>query len=90
MRSTPNFKSVWDALIDDPEDDIKKRSDYLILIQARIHGLSGKMEDKAESLGLTLKQVHGLMKGDAQEFSLAELVMVARKAGISVRLGQLK
>jgi predicted XRE-type DNA-binding protein len=82
---TSKFESVWDALIDNP-DDLKKKSDYLILIQARLHGLSGKVEDKAESLGLTLKQVQGLMKGDAQNFSLTELVAVARKAGISVRL----
>ena len=86
MNSTSKFESVWDALVDDPDEDLKKKSDYIILIQARLHGQSGKVKDKAESLGLTLEQVHGLMKGDAQEFRLVELVAIARKAGVSVRL----
>ena len=34
MTYTTKFESVWDELIDDPED-LKKKSDYLILIQAR-------------------------------------------------------
>jgi hypothetical protein len=28
----PQNKSVWDALIDDSDEDLKKKSDYLILI----------------------------------------------------------
>ena len=86
MKHRPQFDSVWDALVDDPDEDLKKKSDFLILIQARLHGQSGKVKDKAESLGLTLEEVHGLMKGDAQEFSLVELVVIARKAGVSIRL----
>ena len=34
-------ESVWDALINDPDEDLKKRSDYLILIWARLNGQSG-------------------------------------------------
>ena len=71
MNNTPNFESVRDTLIDDTED-LKKKSDLSILIQARLYGLSGKVEDKAELVGLTLKQVHELMKGDAHNFSLAD------------------
>ena len=43
------YESVWDALYDNPEDaaDLKKRSDYMILIQARLNGLSGSKTDKA-------------------------------------------
>jgi predicted XRE-type DNA-binding protein len=39
----PQSESVWDALIDDPDktNDLKKRSDYLILIWARLNGQSG-------------------------------------------------
>ena len=84
--STPKFESVWDALVDNSSADERKKSDYLILIQARLYGLSGKVEDKAESIGLTSRQVCDLMKGDAQEFSLAEIVAIARKAGITIRL----
>ena len=80
-----NPSDAWNALIDVSEGDLKKRSDYLILIWARLNGLSGKLEDKAESLGLSIEQVQDLMTGDVQKLSLAELVAVARKAGISVR-----
>jgi len=36
-------ESVWDALYNDPEEtsDLKKRSDYMILIWARLNGQSG-------------------------------------------------
>ncbi len=30
--STSKFESAWDAVIDNPDEDLKKRSDYLILI----------------------------------------------------------
>jgi predicted XRE-type DNA-binding protein len=71
----PQNESVWDALYNDPDDadDLNKRSSYLILIQARLYGLSGKIEDKAESLGLPLNQIRELMKGDVQKFHLNEL-----------------
>ena len=84
--STQKFESVWDALIDDSAEDKKKKSDYLILIQARLYGQSGKVEDKAKSLGLPLRQVRGLMKGSAQNFSLAEIIAISRRAGITIRL----
>lgn len=60
--STSKFESVWDALIDDPED-LKKRSDYLILIQARLYGQSGSEADKAELFGLSVEQIHNLVSG---------------------------
>ena len=83
-------KNVWDELIDTPDGDLKTRSDYLILIWARLNGQSGKVEDKAESLGLSIEQVGDLMKGDVQKFSLNELVAIARKAGIAIRSMQAK
>jgi hypothetical protein len=48
MNYTPKFESVWDALIDNSDEDLKKKSDYLILIQARLHGQSGSEADKAK------------------------------------------
>ena len=83
--STSKFKSVWDALIDDPDEDLKKRSDYLILIQARLHGMSGSEERKAELIGISLANISDIMKGHVQSFSLNELQSVARKAGVTFR-----
>lgn len=78
--------SVWDAFIGDPDEDLKKRSDYLILIQTRLHGMSGSMSDKAKSIGLPVEQVRDLMKGSIQNCSLKELVSIARKAGVTTKL----
>ena len=85
MSATPKFESVWDALIDDTED-LKKKSDYLILIQARLHGMSGGMSDKAEQFGLQVNHVHDLVNGRIKELSLPQLIAVARKIGITVRV----
>jgi predicted XRE-type DNA-binding protein len=85
MNYTPKFESVWDALIDDPED-LKKKSDYLILIQARLYGQSGSEADKAEQFGLQVEQIHDLVSGRIKEFNLSQLIAVARKIGITVRV----
>ena len=79
-------KSVWDALYDDPEgaNDLNKRSDYLILIQARIYGQSGTEVDKAKQFGMLVDQVRDLMNGKINNFSLPELIAIARKIGIEV------
>ena len=81
-------KSVWDALYVDPDEanDLKKRSDYLILIQARLYGLSGSQADKAEQFGLPVNQVSDLMKGKIHKLNLVELIAIARKIGVTVRL----
>ena len=85
MSATPKFKSVWDALIDNPED-LKKKSDYLILIQARLYGMSGKLEDKAALLEISADQVRDLIEGKADKYSLPELIAIARKIGVTVRV----
>ena len=84
----PRYKSVWDALYDHPEEaeDLKKRSDYLILIQARLNGQSGTEADKAKRFGLSADQVRDLMNGKIYEFSLPKLIAIARKIGITTRI----
>jgi predicted XRE-type DNA-binding protein len=81
-------KSVWDALIDDSEEanDLKKRSDDLILIWARLNGQSGSQADKAKRFGLPVEQIHNLVNGKINKFSLIELIAIARKIGVTVRL----
>ena len=72
------YKSVWDALYVDPDEanDLKKRSDYSILIQARLYGLSGRQ-------GQTVRD---LMAGKIHKFNLPQLIAIARKVGVTVRL----
>ena len=82
------YESVWDALYDNPEDaaDLKKRSDYMILIHARLYGLSGSKTDKANRFDFTEDQVKDLLAGRINKFSLRELTAIARKIGITAKL----
>ena len=70
----------------DEAQDLKKRSDYLILIWARLNGQSGSQADKAKQYGLPVDQIHDLMNGKVDNFSLPELIAIARKIGISTRI----
>ena len=60
------------------EVDSQKRSDCLLLIQARLYGWSGSNADKAERLELSTQSVTSLIKGHAEEFSLSQLIAIAR------------
>ncbi len=68
------------------EVDSQKRSDYLLLIQARLYGWSGSNADRAKRLGLSTQTVNSLMNGHAEGFSLSQLIAVARKAGVGVKV----
>ena len=68
------------------EVDSQKRADYLLLIQARLYGWSGSNADRAKRLGLSTQTVNSLMNGHAEGFDLCQLIAIARKAGISVKI----
>ncbi len=82
------LESVWDTLIDDPDEakSLKRRSDYLILIQARLHGQHDDGADKFECCGLPIDQVRDLLNGNIDKFSLPELIDIARKIGITAKV----
>lgn len=68
------------------QQDSQRRSDYLLLIQPRLHGLLGSINHKAKSFGLPAEQLRDLMKGSIDKFSLDELITIVRKIGVAVRL----
>ena len=70
------FENIWDVLVDSPDEAayLKKRSDYLILISARLNGQSGNEADKAKRFGVPVEQVRYLMKGKIVKFNLSELM----------------
>ena len=82
------YESVQDALIDDPKEaeNLKKRSDYLILIKARLRSHPGPVVERAEHFGLSPGQVSDLQSRHFNKFNLAELAAIARKIGITARL----
>jgi hypothetical protein len=59
----------------------QKRSDYLLLIQAKLYGWSGTNADRANRLELSEQTISNLMNGNVEEFGLEKLVAIARKAG---------
>jgi hypothetical protein len=67
------------------EVDSQKRSDYLLLIQARLYGWSGSNTDRPRRLELSTQTVTSLMNGHAEGFSLSQLIAIARKASVVVR-----
>ena len=68
------------------EDNSQIRSDYLLLIQAKIYGWSGTNADRAKRLDLTERTVANLMRGKAKGLSLSQLKAIARKSGVTARL----
>ena len=50
-----------------PEDS-QERSDYLLLIQARLYGWSGSNVDRAKRLEISTQTVTSLMNGHAEGF----------------------
>ena len=82
------YRSVWDALYDDPNEanDLKKRSDYLILIAARLLIHPGPLAERTKHFGLTANQVSDLQNRRINNFSLPELIVIARKIGITAKL----
>ena len=68
------------------QQDSQKRSDYLLLIQAKIYGWSGTNADRAKRLELSEQTITNLMNGKAQGLSLNQLIAIARKSGITARV----
>ena len=66
--------------------DDRKRSDILLLIQARLYGQSGSYPEKARRLNLSLNTVDDLMSGNYKKFTLDQLMEIAKKTGINRRL----
>ena len=81
-----NCSNAWNTLVDVPEGDLKNRADYLILIWARLNGQSGSQADKAEQYGLPVEQIQNLLYGKVNKFNLPQLIAIAKKIGVIVRL----
>ena len=67
-------------------ENTQKRSDYLLLIQARLYGWSGTNADRAKRLQLSEETIASLMKGNAEGLSLDRVIAIARKAGVTARI----
>ena len=88
MSEITQFKSVWDALEDDPvrQENLKLRSELMITISETIKERGFKQQDAAELLHISQPRVSALLKGKINKFRLDTLVDLAHRLGLHVSI----
>jgi len=86
MSGKTQFKSVWDALEDDPvrQENLKLRSELIITISETIKERRLKQQDAAKMLRISQPRVSALLKGKIEEFRLDTLVDLVHRLGLHV------
>lgn len=82
------FKSVWDAIEDTPEQAAKMRvrSALMMKISDEVNGWNMPQTAAAERLGINQPRLNELLRGKIQRFSLDALVEIAEAAHLHVEL----
>jgi predicted XRE-type DNA-binding protein len=88
MNTNNRFKSVWDALEDDPVriENLKLRSVLLIKITEELTSRGLTQQKAAALLHITQPRVSSLMKGEINAFRLDTLVDLAHQLGLKVSI----
>jgi predicted XRE-type DNA-binding protein len=82
------FASVWDALEDSPAEaaNMRLRSELMIAVQEAV-GVWGLTQiEAARRLDVTQPRLNDLLRGRIGKFSLDALILLAERAGLSVRV----
>lgn len=82
------FASVWNALEDTPAEatNMRLRSELIIAIQEAVAGWGLTQVEAADRLKVTQPRLNDLLRGRAYKFRLDALVLLAERAGLSVRV----
>jgi predicted XRE-type DNA-binding protein len=82
------FASVWDALEDSPAEaaNMRLRSELMIAVQEAVAGWGLTQVEAAGRLEVTQPRLNDLLRGRAGKFSLDALILLAERAGLSVRV----
>ena len=82
------FACVWDALTDSPAEAavMRLRSDLLIAIQQTVANWDVTRAAAAQHLDLTRQRLDELLRGSMGRFSMDELIELATRAGLDVRV----
>lgn len=82
------FESVWDALEDSPVEaaSMRVRSDLLIDVQQAVARWELTPAEAARRLGVTQPRLDDMNRGHIDEFSLDDLIRLAVRAGLTVRV----
>ena len=81
-----SFASVWDAIVDTPEEaeNMKLRSSLMIALKAHMGRVGLSQPEAAKIFGITQPRVSDLMRGRISPFGLDALVNMAAAAGLHV------
>ena len=88
MNSRQQFKSVWDALEDDPirAQNLKLRSTAMIEITEKVTALGLTQTETAKLLAISQPRVSALLQGKIDKFRLDSLVDMAHRLGLQVSI----
>lgn len=82
------FASVWDALEDSPAEaaNMRLHSELMIAIQEAVARWVLTQAEAARRLDVTQPRLNDLLRGRVGKFSLDALILLAERAGLSVRV----
>ena len=88
MNKHQQFKSVWDALEDDPVrvENLKLRSVLLMEIAEKIQSMELTQAKTGEILRINQPRVSALLQGKIDQFRLDSLVDMAHRLGLNVSI----
>ena len=86
MMEIQTFDSVWDALVDTPEQaaNLQARADLMRQITDIINANGWKQADAAVHCGVTQPRINDLLRGRVSRFSLDALVNITAALGLRV------
>lgn len=82
------FDSVWDALEDSPAAaaNMRLRSELMTAVQETVAGWGLTQAEAARRLDVTQPRLNDLLRGRIGRFGLDALILLATRAGLSVRV----
>lgn len=88
MTKTKEYKSVWDAIADTPEEaaNLRARSELVMQIAEIIKANGWKQSEAATRCGVTQPRINDLLRGRVSRFSLDALVNIATALGRRVHI----
>jgi predicted XRE-type DNA-binding protein len=80
------FKSVWDAIEDDPARavNLKHRSALMMVISEHIKARCLNQSDAAKLFAVSQPRISDLMRGKIEMFSIDTLITMLARAGIGI------
>jgi len=80
------YTSVWDALVDSPEEaeNLRVRSQLLRALSRTVKGWEISQEEAAKRLHVRQPRVNDLLKGKIDKFSLDALVNLLAHANLKI------